>query len=91
MRDQVLLAARNAAVEARAAAAYDAGAASAILAAPSASWSSNGVQLRSSALGGTLSLVAIGGTEKASIAYPVAREGLPQGAIIDTSGNLLTH
>lgn len=88
-RDHALVAARNAAVEARAVAAYDASAAAAILAAPAASWTANGVSLQSSIEGQTLVLVAQLVSETASVRYPVTREALPQGAIVDTAGNLL--
>jgi Tfp pilus assembly protein PilV len=88
-RDQVLVAARNAAVEARAVAAYDANAAAAILAAPAASWTSGGVTLQSSTDGQTLVLVATMGSQSASVRYPVSREALPQGAIVDQSGTIL--
>jgi hypothetical protein len=88
-RDHVLVAARNAAVEARALAAYDASAAAAILAAPPATWSTNGITLQSSVSGQTLVIVASSGPQSASVRYSVAREALPQGAIVDTSGNVL--
>jgi prephenate dehydrogenase len=88
-RDHVLVAAHNAAVEARALASYDASAAAAILAAPSAEWSTNGIALRSSVTGQTLVIVASSGAQSASIRYGVAREALPQGAIVDTSGNVI--
>ena len=88
-RDHVLVAARNAAVEARALAAYDAGAAAAILAAPSAAWNAGGVALRSSVEDQTLVIVAGAGSQGASVRYPVASEALPQGAIVDTAGTIL--
>ena len=88
-RDHALVAAHNAAVEARAVAAYDASAAAAILAAPPASWSANGATLQSSVDAGTLVLVATQGNETARVRFPVTREALPQGAIVDMSGNIL--
>ena len=88
-RDQVLVAAHNAAVEARALAAYDASAAAAILAAPPATWSEGTVTMHSSVEGQTLVLVATSGAQSATVRYPVSREALPQGAIVDTSGNIL--
>jgi hypothetical protein len=88
-RDHVLVAAHNAAVEARALAAYDASAAAAILSAPPATWSDGDVTLHSSVDGQTLVLVAATGAQNATVRYPVSRETLPQGAIIDTSGNIL--
>lgn len=88
-RDAVLIAAGNAAVEARAAAAYDAGAAAAILTAPPAAWTTNGITLQTSTTDQTLFVVAAEGTERASIASPIVREALPQGAVVDTSGNLI--
>ena len=90
IRDRVLAAASNAAVEARAAAAYDPAAAAAILAAPGATWTSGGVTLQSSVQGQTLTIVATSGNERAGIGYTVAAEALPQGAIVDTTGNLIT-
>jgi hypothetical protein len=89
-RDRAFLAARNAVVEARAAAAYDANASAAILAAAPASWTANGIAFESSSANQTLFLSASAGTEKSSVAYSIVREALPQGAIVDTSGNLLT-
>jgi hypothetical protein len=89
-RDLALVAAHNAAVEARAVAAYDANAAAAILAAPPASWSENGVGMRSSIEGQTLVVVASAGTESATARYNVTREGLPQGAIVDANGNIVS-
>jgi len=88
-RDHVLVAAHNAAVEARALAAYDASAAAAILAAPPATWSNGDVTMHSSIDGQTLVLVATSGAQDATVRYPVSREALPQGAIVDTSGNIL--
>ncbi|MGH7716863.1 MAG: hypothetical protein ACREML_12800 [Vulcanimicrobiaceae bacterium] len=88
-RDHVLVAARNAAVEARALAAYDASAAAAILAAPSAAWNAGGVALRSSIAGQTLVIVAGSGSQSASVRYPISPEALPQGAIVDSAGNVL--
>lgn len=88
-RDHVLVAAHNAAVEARALAAYDASAAAAILSAPPATWSDGTVTMRSTIDGQTLVLVATSGTQNATVRYPVSREALPQGAIVDTSGNIL--
>ena len=88
-RDHVLVAARNAAVEARALAAYDASAAAAILAAPPATWSEGDVTLHTTVDGQTLILVATSGAQNATVRYPVSREALPQGAIVDTSGNIL--
>lgn len=88
-RDHVLVAAHNAAVEARALAAYDASAAAAILSAPPATWSDGSVTLHSSIDGQTLVLVANSGAQNATVRYPVSREALPQGAIVDTSGNIL--
>ena len=88
-RDHVLVAAHNAAVEARALAAYDARAATAILAAPPATWSDGSITLHSSVDGQTLVLVATSGAQNATVRYPVSREALPQGAIVDTSGNIL--
>jgi hypothetical protein len=88
-RDHVLVAARNAAVEARALAAYDASAAAAILAAPSAVWNDGGIALHASVAGQTLVIVAASGSQSASVRYPVASEALPQGAIVDTAGNVL--
>jgi len=88
-RDHVLVAAHNAAVEARALAAYDASAAAAILAAPPATWSNGDVTMHSSIDGQTLVLVATSGAQNATVRYPVSREALPQGAIVDTSGNIL--
>jgi len=88
-RDQVLVAAHNAAVEARALAAYDASAAAAILAAPPATWNDGKVTLQSSVDGQTLIVVATLGNQRATVRYPVSREALPQGAIVDTSGNIL--
>ena len=89
MRDAALVAARNAAVEARAASAYDASAAAAILAAPAVTWTSGSITLRSSAGAQTLAIVATSGAESASVTYPVVRETLPQGAIVDASGNVV--
>lgn len=89
-RDAALVAARNAAVEARAASAYDASAAAAILSAPAATWTSGSITLHTSAGAQMLSIVATSGTENAGVAYPVVREALPQGAIVDTSGNAVT-
>ncbi len=88
-RDHVLVAAHNAAVEARALVAYDASAAAAILAAPPATWSDGAVTLKSSVDGQALVLVATSGAQNATVRYPVSREALPQGAIVDTSGNIL--
>ncbi len=88
-RDATLVAARNAAVEARAASAYDAGAAAAIIAAPPTTWTWGGMTLRSSVEAQTLAIVATNGTQSTSIAYPVIREAVPQGAIVDTSGNVV--
>lgn len=88
-RDHVLVAAHNAAVEARALAVYDASAAAAILAAPPATWSDGTVTLHSSVDGQTLVLVATSGTQNATARYPVSREAFPQGSIVDTSGNIL--
>jgi len=88
-RDHVLVAAHNAAVEARALVAYDASAAAAILAAPPATWSDGAVTLNSSIDGQTLVVVATSGAQNATVRYPVSREALPQGAIVDTSGNIL--
>lgn len=89
-RDYALVAAHNAAVEARAVAAYDASAAAAILAAPAAAWTTaNGVTLQSSVDGQTLILIATAANESATVRYPVTREALPQGAIVDTSGNAI--
>lgn len=89
MRDAALVSARNAAVEARAASAYDASAAAAILAAPAETWTSGGITLRSSAGAQTLSIVATSGAESASVTYPIVREALPQGAIVDASGHVV--
>jgi len=88
-RDQVLVAAHNAAAEARALAAYDASAAAAILAAPPVTWTNGSVTLHSTVDGQTLVVVATSGTQNATVRYPVSREALPQGAIVDTSGNIL--
>ena len=88
-RDHALVAAHNAAVEARALAAYDASAAAAILASAPASWTVDGVSLQSSVTGQELTVTARSGTQSATVRYPVAREALPQGAIVDTSGNIL--
>ena len=90
-RDLALVTARNAAVEARAVAAYDASAAAAILAAPAASWTASGVEMHSAIEGKTLVVVATSGAQSATVRYDVAREGLPQGAIVDTAGHILTH
>jgi type II secretory pathway pseudopilin PulG len=87
-RDQVLVAARNAAVEARAAAAYDAAAGSAILAAPPAAWTVNGIALQSSIDGQSLVVAASAGNQTASARYPVTREAVPEGAIVNASGGL---
>ena len=86
----MLAAASNAAVEARAAAAYDPAAAAAILAAAPATWTTNGVTLQSSVQGQTLTIVATSGNERAGVSYAVTAESLPQGAIVDVSGNLIT-
>ena len=88
-RDQALLAARNAAVEARAVSAYDAAAAAAILAAPPSSWNAAGVALQSSVSGTALVISATDGSARATVNYSAAREALPQGAIVDGQGNLL--
>ena len=90
LRDRALLAARNAAVEARAVAAYDASAAAAILSAPSATWNTGGVTLRSSIEGQTLVVVATSGTQSATQRYSVAREALPEGSIIDVAGHVVS-
>ena len=89
-RDLVLVAARNAAVEARAVAAYDASAAAAILAAAPASWNANGIAMRSSIEGQSLVVAATMGTQSATTRYTVAREGLPQGSIVDAGGNVVS-
>lgn len=89
MRDAALVAARNAAVEARAASAYDASAAAAILAAPAATWTAGNITLRSSAEAQALAIVASSGAENAGIVYPILREALPQGSIVNTSGNFV--
>lgn len=88
-RDQTLIAARNAAVEARAVSAYDAGATTAILAAPPSSWIVDGVALQSASAGTSLVISAAEGTQRATVTYRVAQEALPQGAIVDSGGNLL--
>ncbi|MGH7659730.1 MAG: hypothetical protein ACRENA_02285 [Vulcanimicrobiaceae bacterium] len=90
-RDAALVAARNAAVDARAASAYDASAAAAILSAPGVSWTAGSITLRSSVDAQMLSIVATSGTESAGVNYPVAREALPQGTIVDMSGNVLSR
>lgn len=90
MRDQALLEARNAAVEARAVSAYDASAGAAILAAPPSSWNVEGVALQSSAVGTALVISAADGSARATVTYDAAREALPQGAIVDGQGNLLS-
>lgn len=94
-RDVALTAARNAVVEARAVSAYDAGAVAAILAASPATWNNGGVTLQSSIDAKTLVVVASagtanGGTDTVSVRYAVAQEALPQGTIVDESGNTVT-
>jgi len=90
MRDRALLEARNAAVEARAVSAYDANAGAAILAAPPSSWNVEGVALQSSAVGTALVISAADGSARATVTYDATREALPQGAIVDGQGNLLS-
>ena len=88
-RDRALLAARNAAVEARAASSYDDAAAAAILSAPPSSWSVEGVALRSSVAGTALLISAADGSAQATVTYRAAREAIPQGAILDGQGDFL--
>ena len=88
VRDQTLLATRNAVTEARAAAAFDNAAASAILSGPRQSWAPlSGLQLSTSIDSGALVLVGSDGSETVRMRYPVVRETLPQGAIVDLHGN----
>lgn len=90
-RDRTLLATRNALIEARAAAAYDAAAASAILAGRPQSWAPlPGVQLSSDTESGALVFTANAGNATVQMRYPVVRETLPQGAIVDAHGNPVT-
>ena len=87
VRDQTLLATRNAVIEARAAAAFDPAAASAILAGRRRSWTNAGVHLSAGVEAGALIVVGSSGSETLSMRYPVVRESLPQGTIVDLSGN----
>ena len=89
-RDLALLSARNAAVEARAAAAYDPAAASAMLGAPAAAWRAGGVQLTSAVDGGAIVITATSGAQSVSVRYPVVQEALPQGTIVDLDGNAVS-
>ena len=86
-REGTLLATRNALTEARAAAAYDAAAASAILAGGPQSWALAGIQLSTSTESGALVLTGSAGNETVRMRYPVVRETLPQGTIVDLHGN----
>jgi Tfp pilus assembly protein PilV len=86
-RDQSLTIARNAIVEARAAAAFDANAVQAILSEPGTTWTSGPVRLTSTIEAGALVVSAASGTTTVQMRYPVVRESLPQGAIVDLHGN----
>jgi hypothetical protein len=81
-RDRSTLAARNAFVEARAAAAYDDNAVAAILASQPASWTSGGIRLESAIVNGVLTLTATSNDERAQMQYAPLREAIPQGSIL---------
>ena len=89
VRDATLAVARNAAAEARAATAYDPAAADAILHAAPATWNSGATQFSSTAENGALLLAAQSANETVRLRVSVAPEALPQGAIVDTNGNLV--
>jgi len=90
-RDQTLALARNALVEARAAAAFDPGAVQAILGSPGAQWKTGNAQLTTTIDGGALVLTVTpaAGAGTVQMRYPVASESLPQGAIVDLHGNVI--
>jgi type II secretory pathway pseudopilin PulG len=89
-RDETLAAARNAIVEARAAAAYDDGAVAAILAAQPSSWTEpSGTRFESTIEDGALLVRATSTGATARVRYPVVREALPQGTIVDLTGRPL--
>jgi len=88
-RDQSLLAARNAIVEARAAAAFDASAVQAILTGSPSAWNDGGIALASTVEAGALVVTATSANAGIQMRYLVARESLPQGAIVDLRGRPL--
>ena len=87
VRDQTLAAARNAIVAARAAAAYDDGAVAAILAGQASAWAgAGGARFESAIEDGALLVRATIAGETARVRYPVVREAIPQGTIVDLAG-----
>lgn len=86
-RETVMLAARNLAVDARAALAFDAGAGAAATAAGAQTWAGAGnLRFAAAGSGGVLDLSATGGPYVARIRWPIVREALPQGACVDAAG-----